>query len=318
MNKNKKYIRIKIKGIKPFVFAFVCILFSVNSFTQTITTKANRDSILIGEPIELTVEISGVKEFNPINFIVGDSLGKSFEILSLVKVDSNQNSGKQIVIITSFELGNQFIAPIGIFEDGKKVISSPIPIFISLVNADTTKPILDIKPIVYDPLTFMDKVKIFFNWAKSYWYILIGILLFLGILIWFFFFRKKKEEKIIIEPKKPIIAAHILAFGKLKELEDKKLWQNDNQKQYNVELTEVIQEYISGRYNVPTAEKTTDEILSSLRFIEMGDVNKNNLNKLLMLSDLVKFAKEKPTALENEQVLKDAFDFIKTTKQEGK
>ncbi|MEN8826993.1 MAG: hypothetical protein ABF264_01335 [Flavobacteriales bacterium] len=67
---------------------------------------------------------------------------------------------------------------------------------------------------------------------------------------------------------------------------------------------------------MPTAEKTSSEILHSLRFVEMGEENKQNLKKLLILSDLVKFAKEKPTSEENESVLNDAYKFVETTKNE--
>jgi hypothetical protein len=48
----------------------------------------------------------------------------------------------------------------------------------------------------------------------------------------------------------------------------------------------------------------------------MDEQNKTNLRQLLMLSDLVKFAKEKPTDNENNEVLNNAFDFVKTTKND--
>ena len=104
-----------------------------------------------------------------------------------------------------------------------------------------------------------------------------------------------------------------MANSRLKELEEKQLWQNGKQKEYNVQLTEVIQEYITNRYNVPTSERTSSEILYSLRFVEMGERNKTNLRELLMLSDLVKFAKELPTPDENEKVLRNGYEFVKTT-----
>ncbi|MEN8929039.1 MAG: hypothetical protein ABF240_09240, partial [Flavobacteriales bacterium] len=69
----------------------------------------------------------------------------------------------------------------------------------------------------------------------------------------------------------------------------------------------------TNRYNVPTSERTSSEIIQSLRFVEMGEENKANLRELLMLSDLVKFAKELPTADENEKVLRNGYEFIKTT-----
>jgi len=45
---------------------------------------------------------------------------------------------------------------------------------------------------------------------------------------------------------------------------------------------------------------------------------RNKLKQLLTLADLVKFAKERPTPVENEQSIEDAIDFIKLTREEIK
>lgn len=63
-------------------------------------------------------------------------------------------------------------------------------------------------------------------------------------------------------------------------------------------------------------EKTTEEVIQSLRLKPLHQDDKDNLHGLFRLSDLVKFAKEKPVASENEQCLKTARDFINNTKVE--
>ena len=131
-----------------------------------------------------------------------------------------------------------------------------------------------------------------------------------------FLIIRKRRARIIPEEPIIVIPAHIKAKQRLEELKGKELWQNGLQKEYNVQLTEIIQQYITDKYKVPTKEKTSSEILDSIRFVEMNSQNKNNLRQLLMLSDLVKFAKEKPTEDENNQVLKNAFDFIVSTKNQ--
>jgi hypothetical protein len=60
-------------------------------------------------------------------------------------------------------------------------------------------------------------------------------------------------------------------------------------------------------------EMTSDEILKSLRFI-ITDVNlKSKLSNVLILSDMVKFAKEQPLPNENELSWENAIDFVKHT-----
>ena len=52
-----------------------------------------------------------------------------------------------------------------------------------------------------------------------------------------------------------------------------------------------------------------------MRLSELNEDQKRVLRKLLMLTDLVKFAKESPLANENEQVMKDAYDLVESTKK---
>ena len=301
-----------------YIVSTLAILLIANSlsFAQYFEVKASKDSILIGEPIELTIQYSLLNATSQLIFEEGDSLGNGFEILAVL--DSGIHRGESEIFqkysITSFELGNQFIPSFSIYYDSNKVVSKPIPIHISLMNVDTSQPIRDIKPIIYDELTLGDKVSIAWNWMKKHWFIWIPILLGLLFLIWILLIKKKTEKQENI-PVKEIIPAHILANSRLKDLEEQQFWQKGKQKEYNVQLTEVIQEYITNRYKVPTTERTSAEILHSLRFVEMGVYNKANLRELLMLSDLVKFAKELPTPDENEKVLRNGYEFVKTTQK---
>jgi hypothetical protein len=307
-----------MKRVTKHILFTLALLLIANSFSfgQFFRTNIDNDSILIGESIELNITYSTDGTTSRFEFEEGDSLGNGFEVLRLLEKGTRKAGAEtfQKYSITSFELGNQFIPSFSIYYDSNKVVSKPIPVYISLMKVDTTQPIRDIKPIIYDELIFGDRASLTWNWMKKYWFVWIPILLGLLFIIWFLFIKKKekKEERI---PVKEIVPAHILANSRLKGLEEKQLWQNGKQKEYNVQLTEVFQEYITNRYKVPTNERTSAEIIQSLRFVEMGEDNKTNLRELLMLSDLVKFAKEQPTPDENEKVLRNAFAFVKTTQK---
>ncbi|MDA9262213.1 hypothetical protein N9P55_00425 [bacterium] len=307
-------MKISVKHIYKVIA--ILLLSSQISFAQFFKTYIDKDSILIGEPIELNIVYSSSKVSSGFNFEEGDSIGNGFEILEILDTGTRRGGAEifKKYSITSFEIGNHFIPSFSIYYDSNRIVSKPIPVHISLMRVDTTQPIKYIKPIIYDELTFGDRASRTWNWMKKYWFIWIPILLGLLVLVWFLFIKKKKE-KVIKEQIKEIIPAHILASSRLNDLEEKQLWQNGKQKEYNVQLTEVIQEYITNRYNVPTSERTSAEIIQSLRFVEMGDDNKANLRELLMLSDLVKFAKELPTPDENKKVLRNGYQFVKTTKK---
>ena len=290
------------------------VFFLLQTATSQIEIKTSRDSILIGEELELFITYPIDNATTSLDFFEGDSIGNGFEVLGVFPKDTTKGKVSYTMTITNFEEGTRFIPAFSIFYGEDKLASKPIPIDISLVEVDTTQPFRDIKPIIQDPLTSSDYLSMALNWLKTYWWIVLSVLLIIVALIWFLF--RKNEVVEVKSISKPNIPAHVLAMNSLKKLEEKQLWQNGKQKQYNVELTAIIQQYISNRYKVTTAEKTSSEILHSLRFIEIGKQNKQNLKKLLTLSDLVKFAKEKPTPEDNDSVLKEAYQFINTTQNQ--
>ena len=108
---------------------------------------------------------------------------------------------------------------------------------------------------------------------------------------------------------------HIIALQKLTAIGDKKLWQQEQTKQYHTEITDVIREYLESRYAIQAMEQTSDEIFASLRHMDISDENRNTLRQVLILADLVKFAKEKPAPFENEQSMDNAVAFVKKTQQ---
>ena len=106
----------------------------------------------------------------------------------------------------------------------------------------------------------------------------------------------------------------------MNELDEKLLWQNNKVKEYYSELTEIVRGYIERELKVPALEKTTDEILETLKDfndVETIKTSKETINKLkelLQEADLVKFAKSKPLALEIEEDRKDAEDIVSSLK----
>lgn len=138
------------------------------------------------------------------------------------------------------------------------------------------------------------------------------IILVVG-LIWYL--KKRPKAIPVIKKVIPVIPPHTIALNKLQELRDKKLWQQEQVKEYHIELSDILRDYLEKRYAVKTQEKTTDEILSGLKYIGITDDNKNILRQILVLADLVKFAKERPLPADNEQSMDKAINFVLKTQQ---
>lgn len=302
MKKNLKYISLIILAIN---------LLST-SYGQKIEVIADKDSILIGEVIQLSIQYPLANSTTSLEFFEGDSIGNGFEVFEVVSNDTVNGNRSIKLGISSFEPGASSIPPFSVFFGQNQLVSNPISVFVSLVSVDTAQPFKDLKPLMNDPLSAKEKLMLTLKKLLPFWWLVIIILIVIAVLIYFLF--RKKKEKVVAKPVVILAPPHIEAIKNLQNLDKMQLWQNGNQKQYNVELTEIIQNYISRRFDVPTTERTSNEILDSLKPVQMTEQNRKNLKKLLMLSDLVKFAKQQPTAQENNQVLQEAFEFIETTK----
>ncbi len=310
-----------------FLIKFVILLTVVTTvssigFSQSVTLKADRDSIVIGEPVQLTISVRKKDQASAIwpAFTKGDSLPKGFEVLEVLpkQVSNNKNDlVTQQLTITSFNPGNHFIDPIIIQDSNGVITSNVLMIKVGLIDADTTQTIRDIKPIKEPQITFSDHWWSFVQWLKANWYIALAILVGLVLLIWFLFFKKKKDvQEAIDKPivQEPKIPAHIKALKTLAFMREHKSWETEDLKTYNDKLTDVVKEYIEDRYEYNAKERTTNEILYRIDKEAIPEIQRQNLKKLLTLSDLVKFAKQKPSEEENISILNDAVDFVNTTK----
>lgn len=303
---------------------WLLLLFIVSCFQlygqQKIEVKAEFDTtqIRIGEQAQLKLTAkfpSGKKLQFP---ILKDTLVKNVEIVSAQKPDTvfDENDLKiqtieQSYLVTSFDSGYYAIRPFQFVLEKDTFETQPFLFEVTTVSVDTTQAFKDIKAPIEVEYTFMDWLKDNYRW------ILLGIAIIIAVLGIVWYLRKKaKEPK--IEKKEPVvlIPPHIEALQKLKELDEKKIWQSGEIKQYYSELTEILNDYFEKRYRVSLAEKTTDEVMQTLRLKPLQQAVRDDLYGLLKLADLVKFAKEKPVGFENEQSMKIAVQLVESTKGE--
>jgi len=145
--------------------------------------------------------------------------------------------------------------------------------------------------------------------------IIAGSIILLILLIYFINrYYKNKPVPPLVEP--PPIPAHIIALEKLDKLKAEMLWQNGKLKQYHSQLTDIVRDYIERRFYLPALEQTTEEIIFSFRNVAVDKESMGKLKQILILADLVKFAKELPLPNENEISMTNAYDFVNGTKKD--
>ncbi len=313
------------KTILKSLLIIFCCAFSFSSIinAQNVSASATLDSttILIGGQIDLKIEVSQPKGAK-INFpVFNDTITSNIEIVEKGEVDTINIDNERIVLsqlyrITSFDSGLHYIPPIKfeLFDGELKSTVDTDPLSLMVVNpfkeVNPEKGMFDIKGIQDAPFKLSE--------ILEYIYISIGILLLIGLAIWGYLYYKKKHkggEKVFVKTK-PDEPAHVIAIRELDKIKEAKLWENNKVKEFYTSVSNILREYIENRYEIPALEQTSIEILTDIK--KSGKLDKEvfeQLNQVLELSDLVKFAKFEPLPDEHALSLMNAYFFIEKTKE---
>lgn len=281
--------------IKLYILFF---LLSTSLFAQKVTTSVNVTKNKIGAEFKLTLK-TDVDTLSKVKFPEAKNFG-ALEVIQSYKMDTVKNGARYQLIknygLTQFDSGKYTIPRIPILINGKPVFSDSIKVEVNAVKVDTLKQkMYDIKDIakVESPM--------------GTWWIYLLILIAIAVVGYFIYkYIKKRQSEPKVEEiifKSPIEKATTL----LQQLEGKELWQKGEIKHYYSELTDIARNYIEEEIHIPAMESTTSELIEALRKaakqqkLKLSNETVQNLEKVLMQADLVKFAKVKPLDFEIEE-----------------
>ena len=309
---------------KRSIIHLLLIVLLVNCFhtkatAQNIQVEARLDrvSIPIGDQTLLHVSARMPAKTEVTFPVIADSIGK-VQIVKSLKADTvidKNNTGQATIThhyaVTAFDAG-VYTFPAFIFHTKTGDFKTgTVTLQVKTVPVDTTKTFYDIKQPLTVSYTFWD-------WLKDHWLaVLLGLLAVLAIAGLVYYYKKRpKTEVSIVAPAALVLSADEFSLNKLNELRAKNLWQQGEVKLYYSELSDVMREYLEKRFQVKAHEQTTDELFENLVRKDILNESKTLLRQILNLSDLVKFAKYKPEASENEQSMEKAISFIVQTKHQ--
>lgn len=321
-----------MKGFfKYIIFTCIALLLSNAVFTTELYAQVRlkaeleRDSILIGEQVKLryTVYHNDNEEIEWPVFTEKIKSADESEIdiirqsdIKVTKEDGNQFREELELIITAFDSGYYVIPPVAFSwkkssdSTWKKIDSEALLLSVYTVDTDSEA----------GPKAIKDPMDMPFQIAEIKNYLIIGFIVLL-VLIAAFVWWKKRPKKEYIEPEpepEPEIPPYVMAIQRMKELEEKKLWQSGEIKSYYSELSEILRIYMEARFAFPALESTTDEITERLYRKDIDRDLKIKTKEFLVLSDLVKFAKSAPKEDEHIQSFKVVLEFLRSTKPEEK
>jgi len=290
----------------------LAILGCLPAFSQFVELKTQLDTnqIRIGEQFHLDIEILQPSDVNIIFPEIKDTLISRIEVLESYPRDTIAE-GENLKIsqrhrLSSFDSGFYEIPPLRFhIQSGQwsdSIESNPLYLLVHSVAVDST--IYDVKAPIHMPLSFLE----------IFPFIAGGLALVAAVYFIVRYLRRRKKKKGLFKPDRPEDPAHVVALRELDRLREEKLWQHSEFKPYYTRLTDTIRRYMERRYNIPAMEMTSYEILDNWKRSERPDDDLSaKLYRLLNLADLVKFAKEKPLASDNEENLDRAYEFVKKT-----
>lgn len=298
------------------MLCLACFTYKSNAQDIKVEAKLDKSTIVLGD--QTILRLSAQLPVNDkISFpVLADTISSKIQIVEVGKTDTIADKNNPAIrtisrqyTITSFDAGLQTIPSFLFQVNAQSFKTDPLPLQVTSVAVDTTKAIYDIKQPLAVRYSFLDWLRDHWQWVVVS---LLGVVLIAGLL---YYLWQKRKNKPVVAVVKPLVPADVTALNKLVVLRDKKLWQQEEVKQYHIELTDILREYLEKRYHVKALEQTSEEIFAGLRHMEITDQNRNKLRQILMLADLVKFAKGKPLSSENEQSIENAISFVTDTKE---
>lgn len=286
-------------------------------FATYAQVRASLDStsILIGDEVQLRIEISLPKGKRLIR-IGTDTLGtvKGLERRRANLLDSvaypQGMAYSQVFVLSAFDSGYYRLPPIPVDvqapEGFERLYSNDLALQVRTipVAADTAR-LQPIKGIWKEPIRVTD-----------YWPLLLAILSIPLIIFIVKRLRRRKEIEVPVVQAPPLLPAHEVALEQLHILRNKGFVEKGQFKQYQSELTHILKEYVSRRYEVQALESVTEEVRQMLDDAGVEKRQSEGVIRVLRDADRVKFAKGELLPEQHQAAWQVIFDFVQATKLE--
>lgn len=279
-----------------------------------VTFKARLDSasLLMGKTTALHLEITqdkAARGFFPNE--QADTLNAMVEIAERLKADTTDLGNNRIqinrdLIIQSFDSGLWVIKPIPYVVNGDTAFCNQLTLKVLPVDVSQMKDIHDIKPVEDVPFNLLD-------WLPDYWWAWLLGLLLIGGGIWVY--RKYYKKGINpLKPSKKRLPPYEEAMINLQNLKAAQLWQRGQEKEYFTGLTDILRVYIDRRFDINAVEMTSSQIIDTLKKNDETKAVNEQLEMILEVADIVKFANARPLADDNEVAYQRAVNFVEATR----
>lgn len=296
-------------------------LFSMNLLAQGNALLENNE-LLMGKTVKLTVSVNlpsdtAKVEFPLLEAAIKDKrkfvplLNDTIELLTSYTTSREKNGNVDVLKynlqLQAFDSGRYELPPFELLVNGNPVETnratlSVIPVKVKADDQidgfqDIVEP-FEINPNPEDEQSDSSKL---LSWLIPVAVAILALIIFLII-----YYKKTGRILLISKPLQP----YEIALNKLKKLHAQNLPQKGKVKEYYTRLTDILRGYLHRQFGIKTYEKTTSEILYQIKLDDELSHYEPVLKSILETADFVKFAKVKPSVVENGRCMTEAERFV--------
>ncbi|KIA83862.1 hypothetical protein OA84_05145 [Kaistella solincola] len=273
---------------------------SVFTFSQTLSSKLDKQTLALGEPGILRIQISDLQAKDVQAAPQNELLPFHFEEIK-DSIDKKVETYDRIIEFAVFEEG-KFTIPALDFKIGGKLYHT-IPYEVEVVNTaqkgDVINDIMKNKEVKLDVRDY---------WELYKWYILGALILLALIFVIYQIVKYAKRQK-----SSPAVMTN-QTLKQLDQLKRKNYIETGNYRLFYVELLDISRNFITKQYKIPADVLLTDDLIDVLKVNNaISPENEKIVEDIFLRGDLVKFAKIFPDQKDMQEDFDRLRNFVKTS-----
>jgi hypothetical protein len=231
--------------------------------------------------------------------------------IDTTKIDNNRLQLRRQLLIQPWDSGEVVIPGLALVAGADTFRSNDMALKVYTADVDTMTTVHDMVGAIAPSRHFWDFLP---NWIADYWWAYLLVILALaaaGVAYWLH--KKGGLRAAISSPAKPV-PPYERAIAELETLRTRQLCERGQEREFYTELTEILREYLEGRFGINAMEMTTTQIKTAVRSNSTTAASGTLMNDVLEMADFVKFAKMRPLPEDNVRSYAQALNFVENTK----
>lgn len=285
------------------LFLLLFSFFYVIGFSQTLSSKLDKETLALGEPGILHIQINNLQAKDVQSAAKNELLPFHFEVIK-DSISKQTETYDRIIEFAIFEEGTFTIPPLDVKIGGKlyKTISYQIEVINTAQKGDEINDIMKNKEV---DLGVQD------YWQMYKWYILGVLILIAAAFIIYQLIKYGKRRK-----SDPIVMTN-QTLKELELLKKKKYIEDGNYRSFYVELLDITRKFITKQYKIPADVLLTDDLIDVMKLNNtIAPENEKIIETIFLRGDLVKFAKVFPDQKDMQSDFDDLKTFVKRSSKD--